>query len=80
MHKGHSVIVNHPPTCFVCSRSCEELYEQAEVDSYFGEAGHTKAEYARQDGTYNSITGHLMCDLCYVLDGCPTAPGGFKAP
>jgi hypothetical protein len=30
-----------------------------------------RAEYARQDGTYNPVNGHFLCDSCYIASGMP---------
>ncbi len=32
------------------------------------------------EGTLNRETGGFLCTSCYIAAGCPTAPGGWKAP
>jgi hypothetical protein len=37
------------------------------------------AEYARDDGTYNSENGHFACDSCYIKLGMPSSRYGWTA-
>jgi len=33
-----------------------------------------------EEGTYNPVNGHFLCDACYIKAGMPTAPGGWRCP
>jgi hypothetical protein len=69
--------VEAEPSCFRCKRVASEIpgiVETAEVEEM------TPQEYAREDGTYNSVTGHFACDKCYIEIGMPSGPFGWKAP
>lgn len=73
---------------------CERLAENMEyLDTFWAESQeeydstpieehpHLRAEYVRcNDGTYNPINGHFLCDSCYIKAGMPTAPGGWVCP
>lgn len=32
------------------------------------------------EGTYNPVNGHFLCDMCYIKAGCPSSPNGWKCP
>lgn len=78
------------PTCAGCSRRAADIPGYADpalLREYYGEhpplcsPGESLAEaFAREDGTYNPASNHFMCDGCYVAAGCPSSPGGWKAP
>lgn len=65
------------PVCFVCKRPASEI-----PDVLIG-AEHeetTPAEFAREDGTYNSESNQFVCTSDYVAIGMPSSPTGWKAP
>lgn len=33
-----------------------------------------------EEGTYNPLTDHFLCDQCYIDAGCPASPSGWKCP
>lgn len=34
----------------------------------------------QEEGTLNPMSGHFLCDDCYIKAGMPTGPGGWKVP
>lgn len=34
----------------------------------------------RNEGTYNPLNGHFLCDSCYIKNGMPTHPHGWRCP
>ena len=65
--------------CTGCDTPAHELEEYIVAAREFKMDVH---DYIRkEEGTYNEKNGHILCTLCYVLAGCPSAPGeGWKAP
>lgn len=40
-----------------------------------------RANYVRaEEGTYNPVNGHFLCDDCYIKAGMPSNPSGWKCP
>lgn len=33
-----------------------------------------------EEGTYNPVNGHFLCDSCYMAEGQPSSPNGWKCP
>lgn len=65
------------PVCVGCNK------KPAELPCYTAmlEPGEDAAAYViMEEGTYNPINGHFLCDECYIKAGMPTAPGGWRAP
>jgi len=65
------------PYCPGCKTLAKDM---GELD-FFLEEGQTREEYVRQEeGTYNEVNGHFLCDTCYTKEGMPTSPTGWKCP
>lgn len=54
------------PTCGRCHRPASEIATIVDLDDY-----ESAAEWAMDDGTYNSRTNHFYCDVCYIALGQP---------
>lgn len=54
------------PTCVGCGKGAHEFVEQIDLDEYTD-----ATQWARDDGTYNSVTNHFYCDRCYIAAGTP---------
>lgn len=40
-----------------------------------------REKYIRtEEGTYNRLNGHFLCDDCYIKAGMPSGPAGWKCP
>lgn len=66
------------PHCTGCDRDASEI---PDVVAYAEAIETTPNEFVRyEEGTYNPLNGHFLCDACYIAAGMPTAPGGWKAP
>lgn len=69
-------IANGEPYCFRCGKPASSF---PEYDYQF--AGGDRADYVRnQEGTYNPDTNRFACDVCYIVIGTPSSPGGWRAP
>lgn len=63
------------PTCCDCGKTADQIWPAEVMEDQDPDA------YARDDGTYNRVTNHFCCDMCYINRGCPSAPPpGWKAP
>lgn len=71
------------PICITCARRPEE------IDCYvwltMEEEDVATDEKVRQfvinnEGTYNPRNGHFLCDICYIKNGSPSSPSGWKCP
>jgi len=40
----------------------------------------TREYVINEEGTYNPRNGHFLCSPCYIINGSPTEPGGWKCP
>lgn len=57
------------PRCNGCGKEPHELECYTELAM---EEGLTPEEYVRRnEGTYNPVNGHFMCDDCYLAAGAP---------
>lgn len=54
--------------CKICRRKPEEIREYAECAE---EEEMTPEQFARTDGTYNSLTKKFYCTECYIKIGMP---------
>lgn len=64
------------PICNGCGKKPEELacYNPADL-GFDGSA----TEYVRQEeGTYNPMNGHFLCDTCYIKEGQPVGRKGTR--
>jgi hypothetical protein len=73
------------PICVGCAK------RPAEMTAYDGEiedkprtdeelaAARTRA-CIREEGTLNHENGHFLCDICYIKNGQPSSPSGWKCP
>jgi hypothetical protein len=51
------------------------------LDSFLEHPNQTRARYvATNEGTYNRVNGHFLCDTCYIKAGMPTSPLGWVCP
>lgn len=41
----------------------------------------TPEEYViENEGTFNRLNGHFLCDMCYIKAGSPSSSSGWKCP
>lgn len=67
-----------PPWCPGCQRLAADM---PELDDPREGTGHSRAAYVRaEEGTYNPLNGHFLCDACYIEAGMPSTPGGWRCP
>jgi hypothetical protein len=66
------------PTCFRCKLTADQIGEY--VDAADEEGMTPDAYVCAEEGTYNPDTGHFACTLCFIAEGCPVSPTGWKAP
>lgn len=59
-----------------CGRSADQI---GSVLAGAEDENKTPAQYAREDGTYNSAHGTFACLECYITIGAPSLPGGWTA-
>lgn len=69
------------PRCKRFARTMKE-YDDAITD---GEGGRVtpaaRIGYVmHEEGTYNPSNGHFLCDHCYVEEGMPSSPNGWRCP
>lgn len=67
------------PHCTGCDRDAgdiPDLVEMAKINDYPSAAAFVRGE----EGTYNPINGHFLCDTCYIRAGVPSSPNGWRAP
>jgi hypothetical protein len=51
------------------------------LDSFLEHTNQTRAQYViANEGTYNRVSGHFLCDTCYIKAGIPTSPLGWVCP
>lgn len=62
------------PYCGRYAADIPSVVHQAE------ENGVTPELYAQDDGTYNVVNGHFLCDDCYIKAGTPGSGAGWVAP
>lgn len=79
MTQNTRVETTEEPSCFYCGRTATDLYG-AEASELLEDGYASPADYARDDGTYNSETNHFCCDSCYIRIGMPSGEQGWKAP
>lgn len=62
-----------------CKRYARDMVE---LDAYIEPELHKDREdYIRlEEGTYNKINGHFLCDNCYIGAGMPSSPTGWVCP
>jgi hypothetical protein len=65
------------PTCAACGKTADELIPADFAEAVMG-IGHTPTDLAVEDGTYNELSHRFLCDACYVADGMPTGPAGWR--
>lgn len=69
------------PMCPACDRLARDM---TDLDDYIESTRVTPAmriAYVEQEeGTYNPLNGHFLCDRCYITLGQPSAPGGWRCP
>lgn len=77
----------YDPNCKRYARDMPELdyfWPESEEDLELTPADARPARRAQfiseQDGTYNSLNGHFLCDACYIAVGMPTSPKGWTCP
>lgn len=64
------------PICVGCAKRPDDCGYQ-----FFTEEGQTATEYViAEEGTYNRENGHFLCDSCYIKNGSPSSPRGWKCP
>lgn len=70
------------PICIGCAKFPEELEEYTEmVDPEDFPFAQTADQYViENEGTYNQINGHFLCTICYIKNGQPSSPSGWKCP
>ena len=52
-----------------------------ELDSLEDVTPEMRERFVRnEEGTYNPVNGHFLCDSCYIKVGCPSSPTGWKCP
>jgi hypothetical protein len=73
----------------VCGRYASEMDD---YDTFIFESPEDEAEngpvtpemreaYVREEeGTYNRLNGHFLCDKCYLAKGMPSGPAGWTCP
>lgn len=70
------------PICIGCACRPYQLDEYR--DAMDDPAGASDAEviaYAiANEGTYNPANGHFLCSLCYIANGMPSSPRGWRCP
>lgn len=63
--------------CVGCHKTPPEL---AEYSPEMTGSGLDADTYVwQEEGTLNRRNGHFLCTDCYIREGMPTAPGGWKA-
>lgn len=66
------------PICVGCARVPSEIDGYTSMlDDWDGDADSYVIE---NEGTYNRQNGHFLCDPCYIKNGCPSSPRGWKCP
>lgn len=71
------------PWCPGCERFAKDMVElNPYCDEVLGRNMREKrANYVRiEEGTYNPVNGHFLCDDCYIKAGQPSSPNGWKCP
>lgn len=56
--------------------SQEELDATPEEQKKINRIMHVQSE----EGTYNPLNGHFLCDECYIKAGMPSSPHGWVCP
>lgn len=69
--------VNYDALCIGCAREAADIPALVELAT---DEGLTPEAYAADDGTFNPINGHFLCDACYIRWGQPSTAAGWVAP
>ena len=88
--RRHTVMLAHKddrndPICLGCAKRPYEIngYRIAAHENE-GDPAPTDAQITRwvieNEGTFNRQNGHLLCDQCYIINGCPTSDQGWVCP
>jgi len=79
-HRDHP----HDPICVGCARRPHEIpgyVDAVEADiAGIPTEDDIKHYVMDEEGTYNSANGHFLCDMCYIYNGSPSSPTGWKCP
>lgn len=69
------------PKCQRFARTIKE-YDDAITDGegWTVRPGDRIAYVRFEEGTYNPTNGHFLCDHCYVAEGMPSSPSGWRCP
>lgn len=70
------------PICVGCAKRPEELACYTSLGPFGeGQDYESVTDYVLQEeGTLNETNGHFLCDDCYIKNGQPSSPRGWKAP
>lgn len=65
------------PYCPSCNTYAKDM---SYLDDYASDY-ESRGDYIRQEeGTYNPINAHFLCDYCYIKVGMPATEYGWKCP
>ena len=81
------------PICIGCARRPHEIpgyvmacmeeegtHDGPVMQSLAAPDSEVRSYVINNEGTYNPLNGHILCDICYIKNGSPSSPSGWRCP